>query len=181
MVSNSLLGESGRISADAMKNHSVVWSKLDEKDKWGSTEPRPLKTPPRKSCLFGLFPQCWMCSHSTEIYWTHVKVKLSCQRFASLNISLQINLAPGFFPSSAFCTLGCVKGVWVSGLSRETGDCGRYISVSTVTGLTEREKEQGLVTLTFTLRWMKLLLALLLRKHNAKVPIALRHSLRGEC
>lgn len=78
-------------------------------------------------------------------------------------------------------TLGYVKGVWVSGLSRETGNCGRYNSVSIVIGLTEGEKEQGLVTLTFTLCWMKLLAALLLRKHNAKGPIALRHASWGKC
>ncbi len=136
---------------------------------------------PQESCLFGLFPQCWMCSPSTEIYWTHVKVKLGCQRFASLNISLQIILAASFFPSPALWNAWLCEGVWVSGLSRETGDCGRYISISTVIGLTEREKEQGLVTLTFTLSWMKLLVTLLLRKHNAKGSIALRHSLWGEC
>lgn len=78
-------------------------------------------------------------------------------------------------------TLGNVKGVWVSGLSRETGDCGQYNSVYTVTVLTEREKGQGLVTLTFTLCWMKLLVTLLLRKHNAKGLIAPRHALWAKC
>lgn len=139
------------------------------------------KLPQENLVFLGRFPQCWMCSHSTEIYWTHVKVKLGCQRFASPNISLQINLATGFFSSPLSGTLGNVKGVWVSGLSRETGDCGQYNSVSTVTGLTEREKEKGLVTLTFTLCWIKLLVTLLLRKHNAKGLISLRHALWAKC
>jgi len=55
------------------------------------------------------------------------------------------------------------------------------ITVSLVIGLTEGEKEQGLVTLTFTLRWMKLLAGLLRRKHNAKGLIALRHALLSKC
>ncbi len=159
-----------------MKNHRTVWSKLDEGDKWG----RPLRTPPRVLSF-------WPLSTMLNVQPFYRNLLNTCESEARLSkVCITKYISADYsgseflpFPGSLECLAvwRCLSE-WLIKRNRRLWPVYFYLYSDRSDW---KRKEQGLVTLTFTLSWMKLLVTLLLRKHNAKGSIALRHSLWGEC